>query len=61
VPDSGDRTSNFIGHTLYSGCNYFDGQISEVIVYSRPVTQSDVESVERYLRDHWALADQPVP
>jgi hypothetical protein len=49
------RTNNFIGHTLYASCGYFQGQISEVIVYDRAVTDKEVLAIENYLEDHWVL------
>jgi len=55
VPASAVRQNNFVGHTLYGGCNYFQGQISEIIVYARPVTNKELTEVESYLRQHWAL------
>lgn len=63
-PESGVRSNNFVGHTLYgSDCRYFTGQISEIIVYSRALTNLDLGLIEKYLDTHWALGeqDQPTP
>ncbi|HKO53005.1 MAG TPA: hypothetical protein VJV79_35090 [Polyangiaceae bacterium] len=62
VPSSGLRENNFVGHTLYgSGCEYFTGQISEIILYSRALTPIELTTIEAYLDTHWALAEQGVP
>jgi hypothetical protein len=55
VPDSKARQNNFIGHTLYSGCNYFEGTISEIILYQRVMTANEVKAIESYLSQHWNL------
>jgi hypothetical protein len=56
VPTNKVRQNNFIGHTLYGDCNYFQGQISEIILYTRSVTDKEILTIEGYLQDHWALA-----
>ncbi|HEY0465447.1 MAG TPA: hypothetical protein VGC79_14630, partial [Polyangiaceae bacterium] len=62
VPDSGVRLNNFVGHTLYEGgCEYFAGQISEIILYSRTLTADELRSIEKYLNAHWALNEQDAP
>jgi hypothetical protein len=61
VPDSGIRLNNFVGHSLYGDCAYFEGQISEIILYSRTLTNSDVVAIEKYLDTHWALNEQDAP
>jgi hypothetical protein len=57
VPMSKLRQNNFVGRTLYADCNYFQGQISEIILYGRAVTDKELLTIESYLQDHWA----PVP
>ena len=61
VPDSGIRVNNFVGHTLYGGCEYFAGQISEIILYSRTLTPNEVTAVETYLDSHWSVSAQDTP
>jgi len=59
VPSSGARDNNFVGRTLYgNGCEYFSGQISEIIQYLRPLSASELTTIEKYLHAHWALAEQ---
>jgi hypothetical protein len=41
---------------LYADCGNFQGQISEVLVYDRAVTDKEVLAIENYLEDHWMLA-----
>ena len=61
VPNSIARQNNFVGHTLYSGCNYYAGMISELIVYRRVVTANEVKSIESYLEQHWDLGPVAAP
>ncbi|MEI9940658.1 MAG: hypothetical protein WDO69_25880 [Pseudomonadota bacterium] len=62
VPESGIRLNNFVGHTLYAGgCEYFRGQISEIILYSRTLTNTELVAIEKYLDAHWALSEQGTP
>lgn len=62
VPESQMRLNNFVGHTLYgSPCTYFEGQISEIIVYSRTLTNVELIAIEKYLDNHWALSTQGTP
>lgn len=62
VPASGLRTNNFVGHTLYgSGCEYFKGQLSEFILYSRTLTNLELIAIEKYLDSHWSLSTQVAP
>ena len=59
LPASVVRVNDFVGHTLYAGgCEYFKGQISEIIMYSRSLPSSDLNAIEKYLEEHWALAEQ---
>jgi len=41
-----------------NGCEYFSGQTSEVISYSRPLSASELTTIEKYLDAHWVLAEQ---
>ncbi|HEX3776076.1 MAG TPA: hypothetical protein VHV51_16505 [Polyangiaceae bacterium] len=50
------RQDNFIGHTLYASCGYFQGQISEILVYDRVVTDKEVLAIEGYLEDRWQIS-----
>jgi hypothetical protein len=59
LPKTIARENNFVGHTLYGGCNYFAGTISEIIVYQRAVTVAEVKSIESYLEQHWDLGTAP--
>lgn len=60
LPASGIRVNNFVGHTLYN-CQYFNGQISEIIVYSRALGSLELIAIEKYLDSHWSLSTQDVP
>ncbi|HEY4106748.1 MAG TPA: hypothetical protein VGM44_22765 [Polyangiaceae bacterium] len=50
------RQDNFIGQTLYASCGYFRGQISEILVYDRAVTDKEVLAIEGYLEDRWQIS-----
>ena len=49
------RQQNFIAQTLYQRCGYFQGQISEIAVYDRAVSDKEVLAIEGYLEAHWLL------
>ncbi len=62
VPDDMVRKNNFVGHTLYLNCNYFQGRIAEIILYARAVTPNELKAIEAYLVDRWKLLEQtPAP
>ncbi|HET7543500.1 MAG TPA: hypothetical protein VFK05_26685 [Polyangiaceae bacterium] len=62
VPESQLRLNNFVGHSLYGGeCAYFQGQISEIILYSRALTNVELIAIEKYMDAHWALSTQGAP
>lgn len=60
LPIDIERSSNFVGRTLYQDCQLFRGAISEIILYSRAVTAGELRAIEAYLTEHWALGT-PVP
>jgi len=61
LPASGVRANNFVGHTLYaSNCEYFKGQISEIILYSRALDSLELIAIEKYLDKRWSVIT-PVP
>jgi hypothetical protein len=61
VPMSKIRQNNFVGRTLYADCNYFQGQISEIILYGRAITDKELLAIESYLQDHWATVPVSAP
>ena len=62
LPSSKLRANNFVGHSLYVGnCGYFQGQISEIILYSRVLTTIELSAIEKYLDEHWTLSEQVAP
>ncbi|HWZ92833.1 MAG TPA: hypothetical protein VNW92_28400 [Polyangiaceae bacterium] len=56
LPENVLRQQNFVGGTLYAGCNTFKGQISEILMYSRAVTDKELLTIEGYLQSHWSIA-----
>jgi len=55
LPDTVAREQNFIGQSLYSGSVTYSGLIGELLVYSRGLTDSEVQIVETELRQRWSL------
>ncbi len=48
------RATNFIGHTLYTGCSSsFSGAIAEIIMYARAVKPAERATIETYLMNKW--------
>ena len=60
-PAAIERQENFVGNTLYKDCGVYQGQISEIILYQRFVTEKEIVTIETYLREHWALPVGPTP
>jgi hypothetical protein len=53
-PISIERTTNYIGRTLYANCSpSFSGAIAEIIMYSRKLSGDERISVESYLMEKW--------
>jgi hypothetical protein len=61
VPSLIVRQSDILGRSLYGDCNYFKGQLSEVILYNRAVTDKEFLTIEAYLVQHWALTPSTTP
>lgn len=59
LPKEIQRNDNFIGRTLYQSCTLYTGSIAEIILYSRALGSGEVQAVESYLNQHWALAPTP--
>ncbi len=53
LPVSVDRNQNFLGRTLYQNCPTWDGEIAEIIMYSRAVESAERQSIEAYLQQKW--------
>lgn len=47
------RKYNFLGRSLYSACQPFQGTLGEVIVYSRALSSSERAGVQGYLQAKW--------
>jgi len=48
------REQNFVGRSLYADCVVFPGQIGEVLIYARAVSDAELLTIEAYLRSRWA-------
>ena len=48
------RLNNFVGRSLYSDCGVYPGQIGEIIVYARALTNAEREQVQAYLQKRWS-------
>ena len=53
LPVVASRSNNFIGRSLYNGCEAFHGKIGEIIVYARALTSTERDAVQRYLQSKW--------
>jgi hypothetical protein len=51
LPIAIERKQNVVGNSLYDDCGTYAGQISEVLLYSRAVSNDELFAIERYLRD----------
>jgi hypothetical protein len=54
LPSTVLREQNFVGRSLYADCVVFPGQIGEVLIYARAVSDAELLSIEAYLRSRWA-------
>lgn len=45
----------YLGANSTGAANYFNGDIAEVIMYTRALPQSEIRGVETYLKSHWAI------
>lgn len=52
---SGSATSFNIGVDQTGSAGWFAGDIAEVLMFTRTLTNGEILSVEKYLKDHWAL------
>jgi hypothetical protein len=43
----------YLGKTEYNGCTTLPGRISEVLVYSRAVSDDEQAAIEGYLQNKW--------
>jgi Concanavalin A-like lectin/glucanases superfamily len=53
LPVTHARANNFIGRSLYDGCEPFHGTIGEVILYSRALSVAERDAVQAYLQGKW--------
>lgn len=44
----------YVAKTLYNNCKFFKGRIGEILLYSRPVSTSELLDIEDYLQSKWA-------
>ena len=48
-------TLGAVGNDVYTGSQYYNGQIAEIISYARPVTDVERRNVENYLMQRYGL------
>lgn len=53
LPVNMKRVNNFIGRSLYNGCDLYHGKIGEIIVYGRALDAAERDAVQRYLQKKW--------
>lgn len=54
LPAVTERTTNFIGRSMYSDCQPFQGQIGEIILYARALDAAERTRVQAYLQSKWS-------
>jgi hypothetical protein len=54
LPRSISRTDNYLGRSLYTQCAPYSGQIGEVLLYSRAMSDAERVAVEAELQARWA-------
>lgn len=52
---SGTATSFNIGADQTGAAGWFAGDIAEILMFTRTLSSGEILSVEKYLKDHWAL------
>lgn len=60
LPAAETRANNFIGRSLYAGCEPFHGRIGEIILYARALERDERLAVQSYLQSKWSY-EPPVP
>lgn len=53
------RGNNYLAKSNWTGDEYFQGDISEVVIFNRALTESERAQVERYLEDKYSLGTRP--
>jgi hypothetical protein len=54
LPAVTERTTSFVGRSMYGDCQPFQGQIGEVILYSRALDATERTAVQSYLQSKWS-------
>jgi hypothetical protein len=57
LPVPGMRARNYLGLSLYADCVPMKGSISEVVLFSRAVSNDELVQMEAHLRKKWACCD----
>jgi hypothetical protein len=52
-PPVTERAQVYIGRTLYDNCTSYNGVLSELIVFSRALTDEELLEIEAYLQAKW--------
>jgi hypothetical protein len=58
LPPVGSRGEVFIGYSNYVGCTSWSGSLSELLVYSRDVTDEELVEIETYLQKKWGCCEE---
>ena len=53
LPVTIERQFVYIGRTEYGGCALYTGMVSELLVYSRAVSDAELVEIEGYLQKKW--------
>jgi hypothetical protein len=53
LPVTIERNQVYLGHTAYANCLALPGRLSEVLLYSRAVSDDELVGIESYLQKKW--------
>ena len=58
LPTTVAREEVYIGHTRYTDCSAYAGNVAELLVYSRAVSDAELIEIESYLQAKWACCSE---
>ena len=61
LPEQMMRQNNFVGRSLYSGCELFKGRVGVILLYNVPFTFEQRQMVEDYLDAKWSFEPNVTP
>jgi hypothetical protein len=53
LPETKQRSLNYVAKGLYSGCSFHEGLIAELLLYQRELSTAEAQQVTQYLKTKW--------